>query len=369
MAISSSATGLRPGVCTSTTRPSAPYTGQIIYQTDDGQMLVWNGSAWASLNPTANRNALINGAFDVWQRGTSFAAPANLTYTADRWFSAWGTAARTVSRQAGFSNAQYCVRVQRDSGSTSAAYTGINQIIESANCYQFQGKTVTLSFDARCGANYSSSGSTLLVYLQSGTAADQGASSWWSGWTGSVYPIATTVTLSTTAQRFTLTGTVASNALELAVTFQYLSAGTAGAADYFEVTNVQLEVGNQASAFERRSIGIEVELCQRYYYLHVSGYNKAICHGHYYSAAGFEGFLSFPTRMRTTPTLDYVQGTNYYNIYSTGNDLSNYVFLDGYSTDTMAALYDNATATGTAGYGGMYLTYNAASYVAFKAEL
>jgi hypothetical protein len=46
MAISSNTTGLRPGVCTSTTRPTAPYEGQTIYETDTDKVLVWNGSAW-----------------------------------------------------------------------------------------------------------------------------------------------------------------------------------------------------------------------------------------------------------------------------------------------------------------------------------
>jgi hypothetical protein len=46
MAISSNPTGLRPGVCTSTTRPTAPYEGQHIYETDTDLEYVWNGSAW-----------------------------------------------------------------------------------------------------------------------------------------------------------------------------------------------------------------------------------------------------------------------------------------------------------------------------------
>jgi len=49
MAISSNATGLRPGVCTSTTRPGSPYNGQVIYETDTKQTLVWQGSAWVML--------------------------------------------------------------------------------------------------------------------------------------------------------------------------------------------------------------------------------------------------------------------------------------------------------------------------------
>jgi microcystin-dependent protein len=46
MAINSLSTGWRPGVCTSSTRPTAPYTGQMIFETDTFAMLFWNGSAW-----------------------------------------------------------------------------------------------------------------------------------------------------------------------------------------------------------------------------------------------------------------------------------------------------------------------------------
>lgn len=46
MGISNVGSGLRPGICTSTTRPTAPYEGQMIYETDTDRMLVYNGSAW-----------------------------------------------------------------------------------------------------------------------------------------------------------------------------------------------------------------------------------------------------------------------------------------------------------------------------------
>lgn len=50
MTISSNATGLRPGVCTSTTRPSNAYTGQVIYETDTGYLRVWDGANWDYLS-------------------------------------------------------------------------------------------------------------------------------------------------------------------------------------------------------------------------------------------------------------------------------------------------------------------------------
>jgi len=61
MAISSNGVGIRPGVCTSTTRPVSPYEGQSIYQTDTDTVLFWDGSTWvapyattAALNLKAN---------------------------------------------------------------------------------------------------------------------------------------------------------------------------------------------------------------------------------------------------------------------------------------------------------------------------
>lgn len=37
---------IKPGVCTSSTRPSVPYEGQLIYETDTASVASWNGSAW-----------------------------------------------------------------------------------------------------------------------------------------------------------------------------------------------------------------------------------------------------------------------------------------------------------------------------------
>jgi hypothetical protein len=56
MTISSNSSGLRPGVCTSTTRPQAPFEGQMIYETDTDMVAIWNGTAWryiAATTPTS----------------------------------------------------------------------------------------------------------------------------------------------------------------------------------------------------------------------------------------------------------------------------------------------------------------------------
>ena len=39
-------------ICTSSSRPAAPDTGTMIYETDTARMLVWNGSAWRVVSDT-----------------------------------------------------------------------------------------------------------------------------------------------------------------------------------------------------------------------------------------------------------------------------------------------------------------------------
>ena len=42
---------LRPGVCTSSTRPASPFDGQVVYETDTNLVQAYNGSAWETVNP------------------------------------------------------------------------------------------------------------------------------------------------------------------------------------------------------------------------------------------------------------------------------------------------------------------------------
>ena len=59
------------------------------------------GGTVSSGNPITFKNKIINGNFDVWQRGTSFASPAGGSYTADRWSLNYDGAGstRTISQQ------------------------------------------------------------------------------------------------------------------------------------------------------------------------------------------------------------------------------------------------------------------------------
>ena len=241
---------------------------------NNGETLVADSSTSTGLryqgSMAAGKNFIINGGMDIWQRGTSIALTSANTYCVDRFIASANTSgAATVSRQVtgdttNLPFVQYCARFQRNSGNTATGIHYFNQPIETINSIPLAGKTVTVSFYARAGANFSSSGNVLTATLISGTGTDQ---SYLVAWTGTATVATTNATLTTTWQRFQFTGTVATTATELTLPFQYTPTGTAGANDYYEVTGVQLEVGSIATQFSRAGATIQGELaaCQRYY--------------------------------------------------------------------------------------------------------
>jgi hypothetical protein len=205
---------------------------------------------------------------DIWQRGTS-AAGGYPTYLADRWMNYRAVAGSTFSRQVTGDTTnlpfiQYCQRLQRNSGNTATNDIIISQSLESVNSIHLAGKTVIMSFYARAGSNLSSSGSTMFAGIFSGTGTDQ---NFIAGYTGNATVINQSKTLTTTWQRFTVTGTVGATATEIGVQLGFTPTGTASTNDYIEITGVQLEVGSTATTFSRAGGTIQGELaaCQRYF--------------------------------------------------------------------------------------------------------
>jgi hypothetical protein len=328
----------------------------------------------------AGKNAVINGGMDIWQRGTSVSIPANSSYvssySADRWDTATASnQALTISRQStndttNLPNIQYCLRYQRNSGQTGTATLYFSQSFETVNSIPFAGKTATLSFYARAGSNFSASGSAFSVALVSGTGTDQNING---GYTGSATPASNTVTLTTTWQRFSITGTVATNANEICLLFSHTPTGTAGTNDYYEITGVQLEIGAIPTPFSRCGTTLqgELALCQRYYWRANSsegGVYSPICYGWSKTTTTFEGQITFPVKMRVSPTsIDY---STLAFIYANGNvSAASAITLDlvnpisGSITGTIAAV-------SSASLPGMIAANNSSSaYLGFSAEL
>jgi hypothetical protein len=319
-------------------------------------------------NQVAGKNAVINGAFDFWQRGVSINGSANGTYTSDRWSTGRSGSALTVTRQTtsdttNLPSIQYCARVQRDSGNTSTGPGYIIQPIESSNSTPFAGKTVTLSFYARKGADYSTTNSWLNPSLWSGTGIDQNP---WSGYTNTTNLINSNVVLTTVWQRYTLTSTVGSTATELLVQFGFSPTGTAGTNDYFEITGVQLEIGSSATHFSRAggTIGGELSLCQRYYQKSYSqGTNPATNNSpgaevrmgasrtdQYATDSSF----SFPVAMRIPPAV---------LLYSSTNSTVNSIYDAGAGVNRSAAVFNIGDNRAQIGLGSGVTTTANTAYV------
>jgi hypothetical protein len=257
------------------------------------------------------RNGVLNSSMNVWQRGTS-AVGSTTAFSADRWQSYRAVAGSTFSRQVtgdttNLPNIQYCARIQRDSGNTATTAIAFFQNFETMNSIPYAGKTITYSFYARAGSNYSATSSLLAAQLVSGTGTDQNVIS---GYTGTANVVNQTATLTTTWQRFSYTAAVASTVTELSAYFQFNPVGTASTNDYFEVTGVMLEVGNQASPYTPATPTYATELaaCQRYYlrWNGANGINSMIASGISSSTTGGRFIVPLPVTMRTTPTvLDY----------------------------------------------------------------
>jgi hypothetical protein len=285
----------------------------------NGETLVADSSTSTGLRyqaPVA-QNPILNSAFQVWQRGTSFslAASSAVTYTADRWSVPTGAnQACTISRQAtgdttNLPNIQYALRFQRNSGQTGTGGLYLQQNFETVNTIPFAGKTVTMSFYARAGANFSATSNALRTYLVTGTGTDQ---NWLtSGYTGSGLAIDGTATLTTTWQRFTFTGTIPAATTEISVSTFFTPTGTASTNDYYEVTGFQLEVGSVATQFKTFSATLQGELaaCQRYYYRTNGGANLRFGTGQAIATTLANCLVPFPVQMRIAPTALEQSGT------------------------------------------------------------
>ncbi len=236
----------------------------------------WSGNGtWATpvvaglpLSITGN-NMIVNGDFQVWQRGAGGSAvisvPASSTaYTADRWqLATSANQACTVTQAAGATSGSYLAKVQRDSGQTGVSNLTFVTSLTRSMCIGAAGNTVTLSFKAKCGANYSAAGNGLSVYVATGTGSTD--TSELNTWTGQVLT-STGVTLTTSLQSFVyIPPALGSNVTQIAAAFFYAPVGTAGADDSFYVTDVQLEIAPAATNFQHLSFEQQLVRCLPFY--------------------------------------------------------------------------------------------------------
>jgi hypothetical protein len=252
----------------STARASAitsPVEGMVTYLADTDTYQFWNGTAWTALVSVSSGNAVINGGFDIWQRGTSLSPTSGAdNFLADRFYYAFnGTGStRTLSQQtftpgtapaSGYEAAFFLRHNCTVAGSGQTTSALVHKIEDVRT---FAGQTVTFSIWAKAD-------STRNLGVKFGQLFGSGGSA-------GVNISGTTFALTTSWARYTFTVDVPS-----------IAGKTIGAGSNFfiqldyplnttqtmDIWGVQLEAGSTATPFRRNANSIQGELaaCQRYY--------------------------------------------------------------------------------------------------------
>ena len=337
---------------------------------NDGEQIVADSSTSTGLRYQSgyNGNAIINGGMDIWQRGVTFTNPTAAGYTADRYMInrtgdvAGATVSRSTSTTTGF---QYAMQWQRTAANTGVQDMNIYYGLESSDSYRFAGQTATLSFYAKKGANYS--GGNLNYLIASSTGTD-----------GKPYSYTTTVastsaTLTTSYQRFSVTGTFASNITQAFFNVSWVPSGTAGADDSVFITGIQLELGSVATSFKRAGGTLQGELaaCQRYYWRSTgsTGYSVLAPSGYTQGTGNCPTYVTLPVQMRVAPTSVEYSNIQILDMATTAYTVNAFTIGDGNSPNIGCANAAATTNFTTGRFAFVRQNNNSAGYIAYSAEL
>ena len=152
--------------------------------------------------------------------------------------------------------------------------------------------------------------------------------------------------------------------------------GVGGAVnDYYEITGVQLEVGNTATPFEHRSYGEDLTRCQRYFQGVDTRNDAADYHSFgvamWVSAARAYCEMTFQTEMRTRPTSVDVSAANTFYVNTGSTAVTNFTSASiNVRGRNSAILTLDGGSGGTNGRVGRWLNNNNnTAYCFFGAEL
>ena len=294
----------------------------------------------ADTSVNGRRNLIINPSGAVDQRGGS--STIN-TYSVDRWRSFGGPGGFTISKRTdageGDGNA---IRFHRTASNSQTSAMGIAQGLETRESKRLAGKTLTISFRARKGADWSPTNFDAKVYH--GTGTDENPV----GMTGQASDIAVDdASLTTSFQTFVGSVTIPSNKTQVTLGFQWTPSGTAGANDYVDIREIQMEVGEVSSpVFEHRSFGEEMALCQRYFFRE-GNVGEAL---HYVTTGPVGGqrwyFQALPVQMRKDPTDTIYADNSQASSGKCRRDDNTLIDITGSYTsqDTIGFLITNGTA-------------------------
>lgn len=331
---------------------------------NNGSSIPVTGYAWQGF-----RNKLINGNFDIWQRGTSAASAVNNIYLADRWRTNGAGSTTVISRQA-FTLGQTTVpyepeffhRVVVTSVAGAANFTKLSQRIEDVRT--FAGRDVIIGFWAKADAAKNIAVEILQSFGTGGApSADISAIG------------VTTKSLSTAFQFFTVTvsipsisgktlGTNNDDFLELnfwfeaGANFNARTNSLGQQSGTFDIAQVQMEAGTSTTPFELLPPDKILSACQRYCVtLGREGSGTLVLGGYCTGAIAFATFYA-PVSLRDVPvwnggTLRVVTAAGVVNASSillavTGNAIV--VSANQVNTSGHSAYLESTATTGFRGF-------------------
>ena len=216
--------------------------------------LTVNGNAYPNAGSLNNRNLIINGGMQVWQRGTSYTPSANQYGGVDRWYNT--NTPYTFTRATNTLGGPCAYMLTLSGGASDSRLRYIIELPNSGSSAPFiVGSSWTFSF--YCSVDFSGIEFTV-QWKDSNNGSATGAST-----TGTFTQIET----NRYAATFSI-NTANDGKAGLAFTLNNGFAFTGS------LTGVQLEQGTVATPFEHRSYGEELALCQRYYIKKSVGYGR-----------------------------------------------------------------------------------------------
>jgi hypothetical protein len=318
----------------------------------------------------AGKNFIINGAMDIWQRGTS--SFTNGGFTADRMISDNGaTASRSTDAPTGFT---YSIRWTTPGAANCVIRQGIELPAAGAQGAFSDGATFTFSIYAKSSV----AGKALTLYAAFADGTNGTARR-------TVVDNVVIGTTTTSWARYTYTFTIPAGAsISPAVCLQVTPYVTTPNADVY-MTGMQVESGSVVTPFSRAAGTIQGELaaCQRYYYRAFGNSYFGLASVTNYPFFGQQlatsssqayGVMQLPVPMRVYPTaidapsagsFRLQNGSNYWGLSTLALDGTNI-----WASGTTVGLSAN-TGSGLTSNSYYFLTGNFAStaYIGVSAEL
>ena len=271
----------------------------------------------------SNRNIIINGAMKVAQRGTSFTSPISSTFTLDRWKYEENTdnvvnVEQSSDAPAGFERS---IKVTTTTAAGSVGSGDFAQLIYKTEGHDISrlaygtsdAKTSTISFWVKSSVigsfpfslqNHDGTRVFPVTYTVNSANTWEYKTITIAGDTGGTW----TTNNNTTGIRFTFlwisgsnfTGGVDGGGWAATTGFANLTSSYTANLDVvnanFQITGVQLELGDTATPFEHKNVGQELLACQRYY--------QQVDRGSGIAPFSTAAYISLPyiTTMRAIPT-------------------------------------------------------------------